>query len=52
MLGASLIHIVRFTTANLEEIVSLAGDLFVLVIAIVYFVQYLRIKKNNSARPD
>lgn len=52
MLGASLIHIVRFTTANLEEIVSLAGDLFVLVIAIVYFVQYLRIKKDNSARPD
>ena len=45
MLGASIIHIVRFTTANAEEIVSLAGDLFVLVIAVVYFVQYQKDKR-------
>lgn len=46
MLGASIIHIVRFTTANAEEIVSLAGDLFVLVIAVVYFVQYQKDKRE------
>lgn len=46
MLGASIIHIVRFTTANAEEIVSLAGDLFVLVIAVVYFVQYQKDKRK------
>ena len=48
MLGASVIHIVRFTTANVEEIVSLAGDLFVLVIAVVYFVQSLKNRQKVS----
>lgn len=47
MLGASMIHITRFTTANAEEIVSLAGDLFVLVIAVVYFVQYQKKKRSR-----
>ena len=48
MLGASVIHIVRFTIANVEEIVSLAGDLFVLVIAVVYFVQSLKNRQKVS----
>lgn len=45
MLGASMIHIARFTTANIEELVSLLGDLFVLVIAIAYMVLYYKQQK-------
>ena len=48
MFGASVLHIVRFTIANVEEIVSLAGDLFVLFIAVVYFVQSLKNRQKVS----
>jgi len=34
MLGASIIHISRFATVNFEEILSLVGDIWVIVIAI------------------
>lgn len=44
----ALSHIVRFTIANVEEIVSLAGDLFVLFIAVVYFVQSLKNRQKVS----
>lgn len=38
MIGASYIHITRFTTANFEEMMSLAGNLVFIVIAILYLV--------------
>ena len=38
MMGASYIHITRFTNANFEEMMSLAGDLVFVVIALLYLV--------------
>lgn len=47
MIGATMIHISRFTVANFEEVVSLIGDVLVIVIGIIYFFKCIRYEKNK-----
>ena len=47
MCGASLIHISRISTAGFDEMMSLVGDILVIVIAITYFMSRLSSKKTE-----
>ena len=47
MCGASLIHISRISTAEFDEMMSLVGDILVIIIAITYFISRLSTKKTK-----
>ena len=49
MIGASLIHIVRLEMANAEEILSLIGDVWVIVVTIIYFVSERKVESTKKA---
>ncbi|MBE6022575.1 MAG: hypothetical protein E7231_04970 [Cellulosilyticum sp.] len=47
MIGASYIHIVRLEMANIEEILSLLGDIWVIVVTMIYFINQRKVKSGK-----